>query len=184
MPAPCIETGRLLLRVPQDSDFEGYAELFGDEESVRYIGGVLDRGAAWRRFLQMPGAWSIQGFGMFSIVEKSSGAWIGQAGPWFPRGHNGTEVGWILLRSAWGRGYATEAARAAIDWTFKHLDWHEVIHNIMPGNAASIALAERLGSRPRGPGQLAPPFHNVDIGVWGQTRAEWIARGKHPETSA
>ncbi|MGK9797812.1 GNAT family N-acetyltransferase, partial [Salmonella enterica subsp. enterica] len=57
-----IETERLILRVPRIEDFERYAELLGDEEAARYIGGHLPRAAAWRRFLQMPGAWVVQGF--------------------------------------------------------------------------------------------------------------------------
>ena len=67
-----LHTERLLLRIPQAGDFDRYAELLGNEEAARYIGGQLDPAAAWRRFLQMPGAWSVQGFGMFSVVEKSS----------------------------------------------------------------------------------------------------------------
>jgi len=68
-----LETERLLLRVPEIGDFERYAELLGNEEAARYIGGHLSRAAAWRRFLQMPGAWSVQGFGMFSVVAEASG---------------------------------------------------------------------------------------------------------------
>ncbi len=173
---PRLETERLILRVPRRDDFDGYAELFGDEEAARHVGGHMPRASAWRKFLQMPGAWALQGFGMFSVIEKASGRWLGQAGPWQPDQHNGTEVGWVFLRAYWGRGFATEAATAAIDWTFANLDWTDVIHNIMPANAASIALAERLGSRYRGTTRLKPPLDELDIGVWGQTREQWQAR--------
>src|SRR5207342_2245122 len=136
---PQIETRRLLLRLPHRDDFDAYAEMLGDEETARYIGGHMTRSAAWRKFLQMPGAWSMQGFAMFSIVEKSSGEWIGQAGPWMPEGWPGTEVGWSLRRQFTGRGYALGAATAAIDWAFDTLGWTEVIHSIQPPNTASIA---------------------------------------------
>ena len=53
---PILETGRLLLRVQRVEDFEHFAELLGDEEACRYIGGTAPRAAAWRKFLQMPGA--------------------------------------------------------------------------------------------------------------------------------
>ncbi len=169
---PRIETGRLLLRLPERADFEGYAAFFADEEAARGVGGALPRGLAWRRFLQMPGAWAIQGFGMFSIIEKSTGTWLGQAGPWQPDGHNGTEVGWMLLRAHWGRGFATEAVTAAIDFSFATLGWSEVIHNILPDNAASIALAERVGSTFRGSARRSPN-DGAELGVWGQTSGQW-----------
>ena len=70
----------------------------------------MPRAAAWRKFLQMPGAWLIQGFGMFAVIEKASGEWLGNIGPWQPEGWPGTEVGWALRRVAWGKGYADEAA--------------------------------------------------------------------------
>ena len=171
-----LETERLILRMPQRGDFDRYAELLADEEAARYIGGHMLRAAAWRKFLQQPGAWMLQGFGMFSIVEKSSGKWLGQLGPWQPEGWPGTEVGWAFHRDAWGRGHATEAAIAAIDWAFDVLDWHDVIHSIDPGNTASQALARRLGSQNRGPCKLPAPFEDHPIEIWGQTREQWRAR--------
>jgi RimJ/RimL family protein N-acetyltransferase len=171
-----LETERLVLRLPRLSDFDGFAAMMADEETARYIGGHMERAAAWRKFLQMPGAWAVQGFGMFSLEEKASGEWIGQCGPWYPVGWPGTEVGWSLRREFTGKGYALEAATAAIDWAFGTLGWSEVIHSIQPPNAASIALAERLGSRYLGPGQLPPPYTEVEIGLWGQSREAWRAR--------
>lgn len=180
---PHLETERLILRLPRIEDFDRYAELLGDEEAARHIGGHMPRAAAWRKFLQMPGAWAVQGFGMFSIIEKSSGEWLGQVGPWKPEGWPGNEVGWAFLRSAWGRGYATESAIASIDWAFEHLGWSDIIHCIEPANRPSQALARRLGSRILGPGRLPPPYADSVVDVWGQTRAEWFARGQAGEHS-
>jgi RimJ/RimL family protein N-acetyltransferase len=118
----------------------------------------------------------IQGFAMFSVIEKSSGQWLGQMGPWQPEGWPGTEVGWALKRSAWGKGFATEAAVAAIDWAFAELGWAEVIHSIAPDNHASHALARRLGANNRGPGVLPPPFADARIDIWAQSRQQWLAR--------
>ncbi|MCI4566497.1 GNAT family N-acetyltransferase [Lysobacter sp. CFH 32150] len=173
-----LETDRLTLRVQRAEDFEGFAELLGDEEACRYIGGHMPRAAAWRKFLQMPGAWLIQGFGMFAVIEKASGEWVGNIGPWQPEGWPGTEVGWALRRMAWGKGYALEAATAAIDWSFDNLGWTDVIHSIDHDNQASQLLAQRLGSRNRGPGRLPAPFDEVEVDIWGQTREEWRARRK------
>jgi RimJ/RimL family protein N-acetyltransferase len=178
-----IETRRLVLRVPKIEDFDRYAELQADEDAVRFIGGPMTRAAAWRRFLQMPGAWQVQGFAMFSVIEKSTGLWLGQLGPWQPEGWPGTEVGWAFHRDAWGKGYASEAGVAAIDWAFENLRWSETIHCIDPDNAASQKLAERLGSRKLRPGRLPPPFEEHPIDIWGQTREQWLARRPHGETA-
>ncbi len=177
-----IETERLILRLPRIEDFERYAEMLGDEQTARFIGGQLSRPAAWRRFLQMPGAWAVQGFAMFSVVEKASGRYLGQAGPWRPDGWPGNEVGWSFHRDAWGHGYATEAARAALDWAFGHLGWDDAIHCIDPGNTPSQRVAQRLGSRNRGPGKMPPPYEDHATDIWGQTRAEWQRmRGAQPQ---
>ena len=171
-----IETERLLLRVQRAEDFEYFAELQQDEEACRFIGGTAPRAAAWRKFLQMPGAWAVQGFGMFAVIEKSSNEWVGNIGPWHPEGWPGTEVGWALRRAAWGKGYAYEAAVASIDWAFDTLGWTEVIHSIDLDNVGSQELAKRLGSRNRGRGQLPAPFEDVVIDIWAQSREEWRAR--------
>ena len=173
---PVIETERLILRVPRIEDFDAYAAMGEDAENMRFIGGPAPRAVAWRKFLQMPGAWVLQGFAMFAIIEKSSGRWLGQLGPWRPEGWPGTEVGWAFDRAAQGRGYATEAGRAAIDWSFETLGWSEVIHSIHPDNLPSQALAQRLGSTLRGPGQLPEPFQDEPIQIWAQTREQWQAR--------
>ena len=173
-----IETERLLLRVQRAEDFEWFAELQQDEEACRSIGGTSPRAAAWRKFLQMPGAWAVQGFGMFAVIEKSSNQWVGNIGPWYPEGWPGTEVGWALRRKAWGKGYAYEAAVAAIDWAFDELHWTNVIHSIDLDNVGSQLLAQRLGSRNLGPGQLPAPFEEVQSDIWGQSREEWRARRK------
>ncbi len=171
-----LETARLVLRVPRREDFDDYAEMIGDEETARYIGGASPRGAAWRRFLQMPGAWMLQGFAMFSVIDKNTDEWLGQTGPWQPDGWPGTEVGWAFRRSAWGHGFAHEAAVTVIDWAFENLGWKEVIHCIDPANRRSQALAERLGSRILRTAFLPAPHDKDAIDVWGQTREDWFAR--------
>lgn len=173
---PKLRTTRLLLRRPRPEDFEAYAAFMSDEVSAAPLGGPQTRSEAWRGFLQLAGAWDIQGFAMFSVICRETGAWIGRVGPWMPEGWPGTEVGWGIIRSRWNRGYATEAASASIDWAFDKLGWKDVIHVIAPDNIASQAVARKLGSRNRGPGSLPPPNDNVLVNIWGQTRAEWQRR--------
>jgi RimJ/RimL family protein N-acetyltransferase len=171
-----LETPRLVLRPTRREDFDAWAAFMADAESARFVGGVQARPVAWRGFLTMAGAWAIQGFAMFSVIEKASGRWIGRVGPWQPEGWPGTEVGWGIARDRWGLGYATEAATAAIDWAFAELGWTEVIHTIDLANAASQTVARKLGSRNLGPGRLPAPYENLVIDVWGQTKSEWLAR--------
>lgn len=173
-----IETARLVLRLPQIEDFERYAQLFAHAEAARHIGGQLERHAAWRKFLQMPGAWAVQGFAMFSVVEKASDHWLGLMGPWRPDGWPGDEIGYAFHPDAWGKGYATEAGVAAIDWAFANLGWNGIIHCISPENQPSQKVAQRLGSAKRGPGQLPPPLDDHAIEIWGQTRGEWAENRK------
>jgi RimJ/RimL family protein N-acetyltransferase len=171
-----LETPRLLLRPARREDFEGFAAFMADPGSARFLGGVQPRSVAWRGFLTMAGAWAIQGFAMFSVVEKSSGRWIGRVGPWHPEGWPGTEVGWGIVHDRCGLGYATEAAAATIDWAFAELGWTEVIHTIDVDNVASHAVARKLGSRNRGRGQLPAPYEAIVIDVWGQSKQEWFSR--------
>jgi RimJ/RimL family protein N-acetyltransferase len=171
-----LTTPRLLLRPTRSEDFEDWAAFMADRDSTQYLGGPQPRSVAWRGFLSMVGAWQIQGFAMFSVIEKTSGRWVGRVGPWQPVDWPGTEVGWGIVRDRCGRGYATEAATAAIDWAFDALGWREVIHIIDVENAASQRVARKLGSRSRGPGRMPPPYDAVVADIWGQTQDEWRAR--------
>ncbi|MEO6967580.1 MAG: GNAT family N-acetyltransferase [Rhodanobacteraceae bacterium] len=173
---PVLETQRLILRPPRAEDFDAWAAIGIDAEVMRHLGGVQPRLTAWRQFLATVGAWQIQGFAPFSVIEKASGMWVGRVGPLRPEGWPGTEIGWTMAREVWGRGYAREAAIAAADWVFAELGWSQIIHCIAPGNTASQSVAEKLGSVNRGPGEMPAP-HDVDpIEIWGQTREEWFAR--------
>jgi RimJ/RimL family protein N-acetyltransferase len=142
-----LSTERLVLRPPTEADFEAWAGFDADARATAFFGGPIGRAAAWTNLATVAGMWALRGYGLFSVFEAQGGRWVGRVGPWAPEGHPGTEVGWALTPSAWGRGYATEAARAAMAWAFDSLGWTEIIHCIDPANTASIAVAERLGSR-------------------------------------
>ena len=150
--------------------------MVADETAMRYLGGVQARPVAWRGFLTVAGGWAIQGFGMFSLIEKASGRWIGRLGPFQPEGWPGTEVGWSLTRDAWGKGYATEGAAASIDWAIDHLAWDEVVHCIDAANTPSQAVAKRLGSSILRKTHLPAPFEDFEVDVWGQSASAWCGR--------
>lgn len=176
MTGPVLETERLTLRPLAMEDFPRWAEMMGDPEAAKFLGGAQPAAVAWRGFMSMAGAWSLTGVSMFSLVERHTGLWLGRIGPWTPHGWPGTEVGWGLHPDAQGKGYGVEAATATIDYAFDVLGWTDVIHCIDPDNTPSQRLAERLGSYNQGPTQMPPPFHDLPVDKWGQTRAEWRAR--------
>lgn len=178
MTGPVLETERLTLRPIALEDFPRWAEMMGDPEAARFLGGAQPAAVAWRGFMTMAGAWSLTGVSMFSVIERDTGLWLGRIGPWRPHDWPGTEVGWGLHPDAQGKGFGVEAATATIDYAFDVLGWTEVIHCIDPDNVPSQRLAERIGSRNLGPTRLPPPFHELLIDRWGQGREDWRARAR------
>jgi RimJ/RimL family protein N-acetyltransferase len=144
-----LETDRLTLRMLRESDLDAYAEMCGDSEVMRYIGDgqPLPRPMAWWNLAMMVGHWALRGYGMCAAEERATSTLIGRIGFWNPEGWPGFELGWTLRRAFWGKGYATEGARAALRFAFTRLDRPHVISLIHPENAASIRVAERLGER-------------------------------------
>ena len=80
--------------------------------------------------------------------------------------------------ASWGRGYAPEAAVAAIDWAFDTLGWDEVIHTIAENNDNSRAVARKLGSTLLRMGELPPPYNDKPMQIWGQSREQWRKRAR------
>lgn len=177
---PTLETDRLILRPPVRADFEGLCAFHADPEAMLHLGGVQSPAQVWRTLCTMAGAWHLDGFHMFSVLEKATGEWLGRIGPLYPHHWPDREVGWGLMRSHWGKGYAHEAAACAMDYVFDTLGWDRVIHTIAPDNYASAAVAKSLGSRNQGPGRLPDPYAAYAVDIWGQTRDEWrVNRLRH-----
>jgi RimJ/RimL family protein N-acetyltransferase len=178
MRVPTLETPRLVLRAPAPEDLDAWTALMADREAAEFIGGLQPRANVWRAIRMMVGCWALDGFGYFSVVEKATRRWIGRVGPWHPEGWPGPEVGWGIIREAWGQGFAYEASVAAMDWVVDDLGWPDIVHVIHPENPRSQALARRLGSARRGPCRLPPPWEKEEMELWGQTAAAWRARGR------
>ena len=168
-----IETERLLLRPPEERDLDGWAALYADPRAAAFIGGPQSRAAAWRHMASEAGSWRMKGFGMFSVIEKESGCWIGRVGPHWPEGYPALEFGWSLLLPHWGRGLAFEAAQAALDAVFGESDCAGLIHLIDPANDRSIRLAERLGATRGPPAPLPPPYESFRVEAWQLPRERW-----------
>ena len=142
-----LETDRLRLRMFNDGDLDAYARIVADPEVMRYLadGKTLDREGAWRQLALITGHWSLRGYGPWAVEERATGALIGRIGFFDPEGWPGFELGWVLARSHWGKGYAIEGARRALAYAFDELRRDHVISLIYPANTASIRVAERLG---------------------------------------
>ena len=150
-----LETPRLLLRMWRNDDFATYEKMCADPEIMKYLGGrVFDRLEAWRHMAFLVGHWELRGYGHWAVEEKESGKFVGRLGFLNPEGWPGFELGWTLAREAWGKGYATEGARRALDYAFNDLDKDHVISLIHPENKNSIRVAERLGEKLEGQTEL------------------------------
>ena len=117
---PTLTTERLLLRPFADADVEPLHALMQDPDVMRYVGDrrVPTRQETWRAVAGWIGHWALRGYGLWAVVEQESGDVIGRAGIINPVDWPGPEVGYLLGKRWWGRGYATEAAAAAMAWGF------------------------------------------------------------------
>lgn len=155
-----LETERLLLRLPEPADVDGYAAVFGDPETVAFLGmGPQARDEAAMGVGRMRRHWDRHEIGLFSVVRKEDERLLGRVGflLWDPErwvsamredlegDELETEIGWTLGSEYWNRGYATEAAIACRDWALVGLGLTRLVSVIAPGNAASIRVAEKLG---------------------------------------
>ena len=171
-----LETDRLILRPFADADFGAYAAIHADPEVTRYLtatGAAMARWEAWRSFAMFVGHWQLRGYGVWAVEEKSTGRFIGRAGLHNPDGWPGPEVGWTIARDHWGKGYATEAGRAAMVYAFDVHGWDHIISVIHPENARSIRVAERLGLRYE---RDAKVMGGVKVVVYGRDRGPVTAR--------
>ena len=158
-----------------DRDLDAYAAICADAEVMRYLGDgrTLGRPDAWRQMAMIVGHWTLRGFGLFALEEKATGVLVGRAGFYEPEGWPGFELGWMLRRQSWGKGYATEAARRLLAHAFTDMNRARLISLIRPANAPSIRVAERLGERLEGRTELLGQealVYAIDRAAWGAAR--------------
>jgi len=170
-----LETERLILRMFRQEDLDAYAAMCADEEVMRYIGEgkAIDRVGAWRQMAMMLGQWCLKGHGQFALEERATGTLLGRAGYFEPEGWPGFELGWLLRRESWGKGYATEATRLLLRHAFEAMGRERVISLIRPANTRSIRVAERLGERLEGRTEI----FGLDALVYAIDRKAWRPGG-------
>ena len=153
LPINSVETARLLLRVPELSDTEALMGIFWDPEVVEQKKVTLreppgDLDLAVKNTRDMIRQWELRGYGLWAVIEKATGQVIGVVGFYHPQGPwPGVDLGWVLHRSRWGHGFATEAAAAALEWAWKNTRIDRVVSLIAPDDSRSIRIATKIGER-------------------------------------
>ena len=171
-----LETERLFLRelVPDDLDF--IALMMGNEEVSRYYERTFARhdSATWLK--NQLDRYRRDGHGLWLVVERASGMPVGQVGLAMQEidGVRHPEVGWLLHRPYWGRGYATEAGMASVGAAFTRWRYPRVISLIRPVNLPSQRVAGRIGMRA---GRVMQ-FHGFDHIVFELAKEDWHSRFK------
>ncbi|WP_202614718.1 GNAT family N-acetyltransferase [Elioraea sp. Yellowstone] len=157
---PRLLTGRLVLRGFAEADLDAYAAMQADPEVMRHLGVGPSAGRprtreeSWTGMAVLMGQWALKGYGMFTVEERATGRFLGRAGILHLAGWPEPELAYALARAAWGRGFATEACRAALDWAWTHVPAQRIVSFVKPGNIASERVAARLGAVREGPCEL------------------------------
>lgn len=185
---PELTTERLVLRGFRDADREPFAALNADPEVMEFFAGTLDRDASDAMIERIHDRWRTDGHGLWAVERRADGRFLGFTGiarlPWLDE----PEIGWRFARFAWGEGYATEAARAALAWGFDVLAAPEIVSVTTVRNGRSRAVMERLGMH-RDPADdfqhpRLPEGHPVRPHVlYRLRRDEWAAANAERETA-
>jgi RimJ/RimL family protein N-acetyltransferase len=168
---PTLRTPRLVLRAFVAGDMAAYAAMLGDPAVARFLGTGQPRDAAesWEAAARGLGQWAMRGFGLFAVEHE--GTLVGHAGILAPPAWPHPELAYAIAPAAQGRGFATEAAAAVRAWAAQALGMRDLVSFIRPTNAASIAVARRLGAR-----------HEADIELMGIAAQVW-RHGAPPEAA-
>lgn len=171
----CLETSRLRLRCPSEADRASFAALNAHPEVMKDLGGSISRDESDRKLDHYSTTFSQYGYGRW-MIENRDGNFIGYAGVMpshaeHPLGVH-DEVGWRLIRSAWGNGYATEAAQAALDDVFARVGLTEVVAYTSPDNSKSQAVMVRLNLIRDSSRDFT--VHHEKVGDW--SGLVWVAR--------
>jgi RimJ/RimL family protein N-acetyltransferase len=150
-PVNSVDTPRLLLRVPEPLDAEAFMGIFWDPEVVERKQVTLNAPPggltlALKNTHDMIRQWQLRGYGQWSVIEKATGEVIGCVGFYHPqKPWPGVDLGWLFHRSRRGNGFATEAARAAIEWAWANTQVDRIISLIAPDDRRSIRVATKIG---------------------------------------
>ncbi len=142
---PTVPTSRLTLRGPRESDLDAMA-AFGASPRSHFVGGPNSRREAWRVLLAGIGHWVLRGYGYWAVDRRADQAFVGRVGVIYPPKTPEPELVWHLFEGYEGQGFAFEAATAARSHAHAEMNLGPLVSFIDPGNAASLALARRMGA--------------------------------------
>jgi len=144
-----ITTERLILRLWKPEDAEPFYQMNQDPEVLRYLIGPLSRERVAEFMVDMNAGFAADKYCLFAVEEQASGAFIGFVGLSRPRFEAHftpcVEIGWRLAADYWGKGYATEAARAVLAYVFDVLKLEEVVSFTVPDNIRSQRVMNKIG---------------------------------------
>jgi RimJ/RimL family protein N-acetyltransferase len=143
------------MRPHRIDDFSALHATWSDADVVRFLGGKpLTREESWARLLRYVGHWTLLGYGMWAVETRDSSDYLGDIGfldakrDIDPPFHDTPEIGWVLASHAHGKGYATEAVHAALEWGDQHFSRDtRTVCIIHPDNLPSLRVAEKCGYR-------------------------------------
>jgi RimJ/RimL family protein N-acetyltransferase len=172
---PTIATERLVLRPFREDDVDAYAAVLQTPQvrASLHLPDDVGREQAWLGIAQQLGQWELRGTGQWALEEKATGVFVGRAGMHCPDRPEwpGIEIGWALHPDRWGRGYATEAGAASVEYAFAHHDVDAIYSCILHENTRSQAVARRLGFTPWQERVLSH-FPSMPHVIWRLQRAE------------
>jgi ribosomal-protein-alanine N-acetyltransferase len=141
-----LETDRLQLREFNFLDAENFFLLNLDPEVLRYTGDVaFENIEEAETFLRNYAEYQTNGYGRLAVIDKNSGVFLGWCGLKFTPGKNETDIGFRFLQKHWNKGYATESAKACLDYGFSKLRLQNIIARAMTANKASVKVLEKIG---------------------------------------
>jgi RimJ/RimL family protein N-acetyltransferase len=150
MRIPTLTTDRLVLRGFRAGDWDDYATMHADPAVRQWLGGnLLSRAQAWTQLESILGQWALRGYGMFAV--ELNGKLAGRVGILHPADWSEPELAWTFAAPFWGQGLATEASQAARRWALANFPWDRLVSYIVPENARSRRVAEKLGAVCDGP---------------------------------
>ncbi|MEM9010461.1 MAG: GNAT family N-acetyltransferase [Pseudomonadota bacterium] len=188
-----IATARLILRPFEERDRAPFAAMNADAEVMRHFPARLSRAESDQIIDKVEAQRAKAGFSFCAVEERETGRFVGMAGisrvGFQAHFTPAVEVGWRFARDAWGRGLATEAARAAVDAGFRTFGLQEIVAFTVPANVRSRAVMERLGMRYDPAGDFDHPMlprrHPIRPHVlYRLARADWAATLDRPGTAA
>ena len=174
---PAIETERLLLRMFRPEDLDELARLFRDPQVMRYVGDgqLVPREEAERALNSIIKHWQTHGFGRWAAVDKQTQEFVGFGGL---RSLLGTpEVVYHLATAHWGKGLATELARASLRFGFEEHQFERIVAIAKPLNAASIHVMEKIGMHY----EMHTSYYDIEVVQYGISRAGFKLDGSEYE---